>query len=273
VGQRTRRGPGARSPPVRRVQNRPAARRRPWESVSRTRRDGSSPHLMPTGDCTIVVAATTPSTTGTPIRALMSTARSAIPAQPSTMTSQPSSATARAHSCVIAVRAAEPGISSSRTGTSLARTLLQNPDAVAGGQVPRPPNGPLQRRHDGEPPAEVGGQLCRWANRCRSESPWRVRGLGFDITHATPGATSLAKKSAPISPAAGRRRQVAAVFAESPFAGPVEVFCCSDLDVSGVPPWPARFDQSRLVQSIDPMPTGQRGSALRAFTELDKTAR
>jgi len=205
VGQRTRRGPGARSPPVRRVQNRPAARRRPWESVSRTRRDGSSPHLMPTGDCTIVVAATTPSTTGTPIRALMSTARSAIPAQPSTMTSQPSSATARAHSCVIAVRAAEPGISSSRTGMSLARTLLQNPDAVAGGQVPRPPNGPLQRRHDGEPPAEVGGQLCRWANRCRSESPWRVRGLGFDITHATPGATSLAKKSAPISPAAGRR--------------------------------------------------------------------
>jgi len=135
---------------------------------------------MPTGDCTIVVvvAATTPSTTGTPIRALMSTARSAIPAQPSTITSQPSSATARAHSCVIAVRAAEPGISSSRTGMSLARTLLQNPDAVAGGQVPRPPpNGPLQRRHDGEPPAEVGGQLCRWANRCRSESPWRVRGL------------------------------------------------------------------------------------------------
>ena len=53
------------------------------------------------------------------------------------------------------------------------------------------------------------------------------------------------------------RRRVAAVVVASQVAGPVEVFCCSDLDVSGVPPWPARFDQSRLVQSIDHMPTGK----------------
>ena len=57
------------------------------------------------------------------------------------------------------------------------------------------------------------------------------------------------------------RRQVAAVFAESPFAGPVEVFCCSDLDVSGVPPWP-RHGWRGLINPVlcSPLIPCQRGN-------------
>ena len=81
-----------------------------------------------TSDSTVLVAAATPSTTGTPTWSVMYRHRSAIPAQPSTITSAPSSSTARLHSWVIVSRAEDPGISRSSTGISQARTLRQNPD-------------------------------------------------------------------------------------------------------------------------------------------------